>query len=296
MTLAELQTKFQAGILENDRTVLASIAESRKTDRATLFAVYHEAYRLRLAEFLSNDFPVLRVHIGEEAFGRLVQDYIKSAPSRQANARWYGTRLPDFMQETAPWRRNRSAIDLARFERALSDAFDAADAPVTAINALRDICVEDWPRLVFEFHPSVRSSRSRRRNRADLCGSRRGGRAAGHPARRGSDHLLAERRQVLLSPCRGRRTPGVDGGKAGQEFRRYLRASRFPEIQRRRDAAGRGLPLAMVRRRPRHAIVESGLSPVVRAKSVPASRAAASLSTCDEETENLYCLVNCATV
>ena len=157
MTLAELQTKFQAGILENDRTVLASIAESRKTDRATLFAVYHDAYRLRLAEFLSNDFPVLRVHIGEEAFGRLVQDYIESAPSRQANARWYGTRLPDFMQETAPWRKNRSAIDLARFERALSDAFDAADAPVTAINALRDICVEDWPRLVFEFHPSVRS-------------------------------------------------------------------------------------------------------------------------------------------
>jgi hypothetical protein len=156
MTLAELQTRFQDGILEGDRSVLASIADSRRTDRATLFAVYYDAYRTRLAEFLSNDFPVLRVLIGEEAFGRLVQDYIESAPSRQANARWYGTRLPDFMQETAPWRRNRSAIDLARFERALSDAFDAADAPVRAINALRDSCVEDWPRLVFEFHPSVR--------------------------------------------------------------------------------------------------------------------------------------------
>ena len=42
MTLAELQTKFQAGILENDRSVLASIADSRKTDRATLFAVYYD--------------------------------------------------------------------------------------------------------------------------------------------------------------------------------------------------------------------------------------------------------------
>ncbi|MGI8569836.1 MAG: HvfC/BufC family peptide modification chaperone [Methylocella sp.] len=156
MKLAELQMRFQAGIVEDDNAILASIADSRRTDRATLFEVYHDAYRLRLAEFLSNDFPVLRVHIGEEAFGRLVEDYIESAPSRQPNARWYGTRLPDFMQETAPWRRNRSAIDLARFERALSDAFDAPDAPISTIDALREICDEDWPRLAFEFHPSVR--------------------------------------------------------------------------------------------------------------------------------------------
>jgi hypothetical protein len=63
--------------------------------------------------------------------------------------------LPDFMHETAPWRANRVAIDLARFERALSDAFDAADAPLSSIDALADICAEDWPRIVFDFHPSL---------------------------------------------------------------------------------------------------------------------------------------------
>ncbi|MGH6848762.1 MAG: DNA-binding domain-containing protein [Methylocella sp.] len=156
MKLAELQTRFQAGIVAGDSTILASIADSRRTDRATLFAVYHDAYRLRLTEFLSTDFPVLQIHLGEETFGRLVEDYIASAPSRQPNARWYGKRLPDFMQKTAPWRRNRRAIDLARFERALSDAFDAPDAPISTIDALRDIRAEDWPRLAFEFHPSLR--------------------------------------------------------------------------------------------------------------------------------------------
>jgi hypothetical protein len=83
------------------------------------------------------------------------KDYILSAPSRQRNARWYGARLPDFMHETAPWRANRGAIDLARFERALSDAFDAADAPLSSIDALADICAEDWPRIAFEFDPSL---------------------------------------------------------------------------------------------------------------------------------------------
>ncbi|MGH6851820.1 MAG: HvfC/BufC family peptide modification chaperone, partial [Methylocella sp.] len=152
----ELQLRFQAGIVKGDNAILASIVDSRRTNRATLFAVYHDAYRLRLAEFLANDFPILRVHLGEEAFGRLVEDYILSAPSRQPNARWYGTRLPEFMQKTAPWRSNRSAVDLARFERALSDAFDAPDAPVSTLDALRDISAEDWPRLAFEFQPSVR--------------------------------------------------------------------------------------------------------------------------------------------
>jgi len=159
MNLEEIQAAFQAGVLadgEQDHAViLDSIKDSRRTDRATLFNVYADGYRLRLAEFISNDFPILRAHLGDEAFGHLVEDYISSAPSRQRNARWYGQRLPDFMRETAQWRENRSAIDLARFERALSDAFDAADAPVLTIDAIRNTRVVDWPRLAFKFHPSV---------------------------------------------------------------------------------------------------------------------------------------------
>lgn len=154
MTLAEMQSKFQAGILEDDQTILASIAGSRRTDRATLFAVYHDAYRMRLAEFLSNDYPILRERLGDETFGRLVEDYILSAPSRQRNARWYGALLPDFMRESVPWRENREAVDLALFERALNDAFDAADAPAWSMEAFADIGSEDWPGIVFEFHPS----------------------------------------------------------------------------------------------------------------------------------------------
>ncbi len=158
MKLAEIQARFQAGVLgddERDRAaILGSIKNSPRADKATLFAVYHDAYRLRLAEFLSNDFPALRAYLGDEAFGQLVEDYVLSAPSRQRNARWYGARLPDFMGETAPWREHRNAVDLARFERALSDAFDAADAPALAIDVLQNTSPSDWPRVAFDFHPS----------------------------------------------------------------------------------------------------------------------------------------------
>ncbi len=162
MTLAELQTRFQTGIVKGGQTIVDLIKDSPRTDRANLFAVYYNAYRSRLAEFLSNDFSILRIHLGEGAFGQLVEDYIESTPSRQPNARWYGTRLPDFMCETPPWRANKSAIDLAKFERALANAFDAADSPVAGIQSLRDTRPNKWPQLTFDFHPSVML--------LDLCG------------------------------------------------------------------------------------------------------------------------------
>lgn len=160
MKLSEIQTTFQSAVLAGTEprraAILDSIGDGPRADRATLFDVYVDAYRLRLADFVSNDFPVLRCHLGDEAFGRLVEDYVSWAPSRQRNARWYASSLPDFMRETAPWRTSHSACDLAQFERALADAFDAPDAPALGLDALGNVRVEDWPRLAFEFHPSVR--------------------------------------------------------------------------------------------------------------------------------------------
>jgi hypothetical protein len=156
--LADIQTGFQAALLADEEPcggVLEWLKNSSRTDCRTLFGVYYDAYRLRLAEIVSNDFPILRLHLGDQAFGRLVENYISSAPSRQHNARWYASRLPDFMSETTPWSANRSACDLARLERALTDAFDAADATVLGVADLQTIDIEDWPCTAFDFHPSV---------------------------------------------------------------------------------------------------------------------------------------------
>lgn len=154
MTLAELQARFQAGILSEEATAPDSIANSNRATAEALFAVYHNAYRLRLAEFLSNDYPVLRNYLEDETFGALVEEYISSAPSHVRNARWYGARLPEFMGKFARLTNDIQAIGLARFERALADVFDAADGPRLSIDALRRITPESWPKISFKFHPS----------------------------------------------------------------------------------------------------------------------------------------------
>jgi hypothetical protein len=159
MTLSEIQSAFQAAVLAGGKAygtaILASVEDSSRTDRESLFSVYVDAYRLRLTEFISTDFPTLRLHLGDDAFASLVEDYVTSMPSRQRNARWYASRLPEFMAATPPWRDDHAACDLARFERALADAFDAADAIVITIEALQKLNVGDQPNIVFGFHPSV---------------------------------------------------------------------------------------------------------------------------------------------
>ena len=160
MTLDELQAVFQAGVLAGEEPdamgILSSISGSQRADRATLFGVYVNAYRLRLAEFVSKDYPVLREMLGEEEFEALARAYIEETQSSQPNARWYASQLPDFMSGHRPWQTRADWIDLARFERALADAFDAANAPALDMSAFSSISSALVLHLRFELHPSVR--------------------------------------------------------------------------------------------------------------------------------------------
>lgn len=157
MSLAALQAKFQAALLglDADQNILADVKASRQLEPAARFGVYASAYRLRLAGFLAEDFKVLNNALGDDGFHALAEAYIDATPSRHRNARWYARGLPDFMQATSPWNESRSLIDIARLERAMADAFDAADASACPVAALAALAPEDWPQVRFAFHASA---------------------------------------------------------------------------------------------------------------------------------------------
>jgi hypothetical protein len=155
MRLAALQTAFQEMILNGSQEVPDSIMPSRRQAAAERFAIYQAGYRLRLAEYLANDYPVLHNVLGDEGFGALAEAYIEARPSSHRNARWYARDLPDFMRLPGPWQDIKAAIDLASFERALADAFDAADADMIEAAALAEVAAEDQPHLCFAFQPGL---------------------------------------------------------------------------------------------------------------------------------------------
>lgn len=96
--------------------------------------VYASAYFYRIHDVLSLDFPALRSHLGEVFFRDVITSYLCVRPSCHPSLRYAGAGLADFLsghvaalniRERAVW-----AADLAAFEWARGDAFDAPDRPV----------------------------------------------------------------------------------------------------------------------------------------------------------------------
>lgn len=155
LTLNEIQALFQAAILDNDKRVLGLLLDNSMTTRDTLFGVYKNGYLSRLVEILGSDYEDLRAYCGEDDFDGLAQAYVAAHPSRSQNARWFGNQMPDFLASDLRFASRRELADLAQIERALSLAFDAADAPHIALTNLADHKPEDWGRLTFLPHPAV---------------------------------------------------------------------------------------------------------------------------------------------
>jgi hypothetical protein len=154
-TLAELQERFQEAIVEGDDALLAFIPDNSRTSRNVLLGVYRHAYAARLVEVAGSDYPRLLAYMGHTEFGMMARGYLAVCPSRHPNVRWFARRLPEFISSAAPFRDHPLLHDLALIERALNDAFDAADAPVLGLGDLARHAPERWGDLCFSPHPSA---------------------------------------------------------------------------------------------------------------------------------------------
>ncbi|MFN0217214.1 MAG: putative DNA-binding domain-containing protein [Hyphomicrobium sp.] len=152
-TLKEIQDSLQAAILTGDDAILATILDNSRTSRDTLFGVYRIAYVGRLVEILQTEYALLHAYCGDEEFGRFARAYIAANPSRSQNARWVGVRLPAFLADHVP--ELPQFAELAGIEKAVSDAFDAADAPVIGLPDMAAFPPDAWGRLAFAPHPSA---------------------------------------------------------------------------------------------------------------------------------------------
>jgi hypothetical protein len=98
---------------------------------------------------------LLRVYLGEDAFEELVRAYAAAHPSHTRNARYFCEHLPEFLAAAAPYDAHPQLAELAALEKALNDAFDAADAPVLSRADVAAVPVAEWPALTFTPHPSA---------------------------------------------------------------------------------------------------------------------------------------------
>ncbi len=113
--------------------------------------IYAGMYASRLYDALAEDYPKLRVALGDDRFGQLVAAYLRVHPPRSFTLREAGVAMPAFLRDSAiapAW-----AADLAALERARVEVFDGPDAIPLAqddVAALGD----ELPDLVLSWVPS----------------------------------------------------------------------------------------------------------------------------------------------
>ncbi|MHB1142583.1 MAG: HvfC/BufC N-terminal domain-containing protein [Sulfuricaulis sp.] len=153
--LTDLQSDFQAFLLDGNTRMLDRVTGTAKVSAETRLAIYYDAYRLRLLEALASNYPVLRAWIGEEEFENIGIAYVAARPSRHFSIRWFGHLLPEFLATTPPWDDKSGLAEMAALEWALSEAFDAEDGTVIGIEDMASIPAPAWPGMRLHFHPSA---------------------------------------------------------------------------------------------------------------------------------------------
>ena len=142
------------------RSLAPLVRGDARLDAVRRLEVYAHAYFFRILESLGEEYEALAEALGEAGFHDLVTAYLYVHPSRHPSLRWAGARLPAFLDRhgaAEPFRRRWPwAADLARLEWAMSEAFDAPDAPAATRADLAAVPPARWEALRLRFLPATR--------------------------------------------------------------------------------------------------------------------------------------------
>jgi hypothetical protein len=103
--LAELQSWMLDSIVAGaapPEAARARIAGDARLGPEARFAIYAGGYRARLAETLREDYPALRLLVGETVFDLFARSYIEARPPRHFSLYDYGAGFADHLEATRP--------------------------------------------------------------------------------------------------------------------------------------------------------------------------------------------------
>ena len=121
-------------LIDAARDPAAVVLPSKQLSSLERLGIYAHMYYARLVEVMEAEYPTVRLVLGPTAFADACRRYVAKNPSRSRLLNGLSAGFPDFLAKTLT-RSNRHglAVDIARIERAMEDAFDApATTPLSA--------------------------------------------------------------------------------------------------------------------------------------------------------------------
>lgn len=113
----------------------------KPNDRLSSFErleIYNRQYWFRILDSFYEDYPGLRAVLGDSVFLRMAETYLTRFPSRSWTMRNLGSGLVRFLTREPHWAKKKQtlALEVARFEWAQIEAFDAASKSPLDFEAL----------------------------------------------------------------------------------------------------------------------------------------------------------------
>jgi Putative DNA-binding domain len=159
--LADRLSGFAAALLDPARAVPAGLVGPDGEPSVKRFAVYRNNVVVSLIEALQASFPAVCRIVGEEFFQAMARAYVVSEPPASPILLDYGAGFADFISGFEPAASLPYLSDVARLERAWTEAYHAPDAAPLAAAALADISSDRAADACFTLHPSLRFVASR---------------------------------------------------------------------------------------------------------------------------------------
>ncbi|MBS0597581.1 MAG: putative DNA-binding domain-containing protein [Proteobacteria bacterium] len=158
--LAERLEEFASALLDPDRAIPAGLVGPDGETSARRFAVYRNNVFVGLTDALRAGFPRLVRLVGDEFFAAMARVFAAARPPSSPVLLHYGAEFPDFIASFPPAESLPYLADVARIERAATEAYHEREAAPLTPSALADVPPEQTPWLRFRLHPSVRLVRS----------------------------------------------------------------------------------------------------------------------------------------
>ncbi len=158
--LAERQRGFAAALLDGALPMPFGLVGPDGEPSPKRFAVYRNNVVVGLTEALRDAFPAVQRIVGTEFFQAMARAYVVVEPPRLPILLDYGLGFPEFIGEFEPAAVLPYLADVARIERAWTEAYHAPEAsPIDPI-ALAALGPEEFSAVRFQLHPSTRLVRS----------------------------------------------------------------------------------------------------------------------------------------
>jgi hypothetical protein len=158
--LAERQRDFAAALLDPELPAPPGLVGPDGEPSPKRFAVYRNNVVSGLMESLKDAFPAVGRIVGADFFQAMARAYVVTEPPRTPILLDYGAGFPDFIGEFEPAAALPYLADVARIERAWTEAYHSPEATPLDPAAFMVVDPGQLPEIRLLLHPSVRVVRS----------------------------------------------------------------------------------------------------------------------------------------